>query len=281
MRTAELANFVKLRHKIYCLRQAGKPKPWTGDPILQQYRFCNVYRELDKVTVWIAKNWRMPHRADPELWFAMTVARLVNWPDTLQHLGYPVPWRMQNFIDCMRDRMEQGKAWGGAYIVSTNGNKMDKELYIASRVLNPLWTNRKTIDLIYQQTSTTLAGFHNELTKFDGLGSFLGAQVIADLKYVKPLSQAKDWHTWAASGPGSRRGMNRLLGQPIDTPCTEALWLARLQTARDELNRHLHHGAQMAELHAQDVQNCLCEWDKYERVRLGEGHPKATYQGGA
>lgn len=28
---------------------------------------------------------------------------------------------------------------------------------------------------------------------------------------------------------------------------------------------------------AQDVQNCLCEFDKHERVRLGEGKPKRRF----
>jgi|GEM_PF-3732016 len=26
----------------------GEPYPWTYDPILQRYHFCNNYRELDK-----------------------------------------------------------------------------------------------------------------------------------------------------------------------------------------------------------------------------------------
>ena len=32
-------------------------------------------------------------------------------------------------------------------------------------------------------------------------------------------------------------------------------------------------------LHAQDVENCLCEFDKYERTRLGEGRPRSLYAG--
>jgi hypothetical protein len=31
-------------------------------------------------------------------------------------------------------------------------------------------------------------------------------------------------------------------------------------------------------MHAQDLQNCLCEFDKYERARLGEGTPKQIYK---
>ncbi len=61
MRVDEVFAFVHERHQIYLRRQAGQPKPWTANPILQQYRFTNVYRELDRVTIWIRENWREPH----------------------------------------------------------------------------------------------------------------------------------------------------------------------------------------------------------------------------
>jgi len=35
----------------------------------------------------------------------------------------------------------------------------------------------------------------------------------------------------------------------------------------------------MPKIHMQDLQNCLCEFDKYERVRLGEGRPRNGYRG--
>ena len=35
----------------------------------------------------------------------------------------------------------------------------------------------------------------------------------------------------------------------------------------------------MPMIHAQDLQNCLCEFDKYERVRLNEGRPRSNYPG--
>ena len=90
---ARLVNFIVARHSIYDRRAKGDHKPWTDDEILQRYRFCNVYRELDTVTQWIADNWRRPHAGDQDLWFAMAVARWVNWPETLEDIGYPVPWK--------------------------------------------------------------------------------------------------------------------------------------------------------------------------------------------
>ncbi len=279
LRVNELFKFMHERHRIYCLRQQGKPKPWTKDPILQCYKFTNVYRELDTVTQWIAKNWRLPHQKDPNLWFAMCVARFVNWPPTLDALGYPVPWSFKNFRETMNDTVDGSKVWGGAYIVSTNGNKMNKPDYIGTKVLNPLWNDRADIQHTIDSRDM-LAEVHSVLMRYDGLGSFLAAQVIADLKYVKPLCMASDWHTWAASGPGSRRGLSRVLGSDIDEPWRESVWLATLKTLHPKINA-LVKKADMPALHAQDLQNCLCEFDKYERTRLGEGRPRSRYQGAA
>lgn len=279
MRINELFNFIYERHAIYQRRAQGKPKPWTKDLILQQYKFCNVYRELDTVTQWIANNWRWPHREDPNLWFAMCVARLVNWPVTMEEMKYPVPWNPRHFMTIMNSGTPTGKRWGGAYIVSTNGNKISKEIYIAERVLTPLWDDRKAMTEIYQGAKY-LNVFHQYLMEFDGLGSFLAAQVIADLKYVSPLCKAYDWHTWAASGPGSRRGLNRVFNKPVDSPWLEGAWLHALQTLHKEITSFMK-AKNLPELHAQDLQNCLCEFDKYERTRLGEGRPRSRYQGAA
>lgn len=279
MRDADLFAFIKERHSIYTKRQAGRKKPWTLDPILQRYRFCNVYRELDTVTQWIATNWRKPHQDDPQLWFAMVVARLLNWPPTLETLHYPVPWQPARFMK-LRVQQEMGiKVFSGAYIVSTNGHTMDKLQYLAQCVLLPLWKDRKAITACIQARNTTLETVHGVLTNYDGLGSFMAAQVIADLKYATPsLMAARDWWTWAASGPGSRRGLNRVLGRAVDAPSTEANWLRNLRELHVLIDQHMHK-AKMERLHAQDLQNCLCEFDKYERTRLGEGRPRSTYPG--
>lgn len=277
MRVDDLMAFILERHKIWKLKEAGKSKPWTQDPILQSYRFCNVYRELDTVTIWIAENWRAKHANDPHLWFAMCVARLINWPDTLGALGYPVPWRPAKFEDALHRRQQaEQKAFGGAYIVSTNGRAMDKAEYLARHVLNPLWEARKAIA---PKRGEPLAHFHARLMQFDGMGSFMAAQVVADLKYVEPLRSAPDWDTWAASGPGSRRGLNRVFGRPTDAPWRGDDWLGSLTELHLAVGRRIAK-ARMPPLHAQDLQNCLCEFDKYERTRLGEGRPRATYPGG-
>jgi len=102
------------------------------------------------------------------------------------------------------------------------------------------------------------------------MGSFHAAQVIADLKYVGRLRRAIDWWNFAASGPGSLRGLNRVIGRATDAPWEEAEWLEALRLVRKIVAPGLYK-AGLPKMQAQDTQNCLCEFDKYERIRLGEG----------
>ena len=270
-----LLYWIRERYKILLDRAWNRPKPWTKDPILQAYRFCNVHREEDTVTRWINRNWRTPFAWDPDLWFAMCVARLVNWPDTLQAIGYPVPWKPGHFVAMMHGRRAAGeKVFSGAYIVSTNGHAMDKAEYLVQHVLTPLWNARVHLR---PADGDTLREAFNRLQEFNGLGSFMAAQVIADLKYVSPLLESPDWHTFAASGPGSRRGLNRLVGRSVDTSWKSGQWESVLAIEHAKILKAL--GPTFPTLHAQDFQNCLCEFDKYMRVKLGEGKPRSGYPG--
>lgn len=272
MRTKELFAFMNERYKIYVKKKAGNAKPWTKDEILQRYRFCNVYREYDTQTRWLAKNWR---KSDPDFWFAALVFRFVNWDKTAEQLGYPVPWNPKKFTQVLEHRKAQGlKVYSGAYMISTHGVRQEKHLYLAES-LTKIWANR---DKIRYKKGETLAAFHARLEGCFDVGSFIAAQVIADAKYVGAMSTAPDYHTFAASGPGSRRGLNRIYGRGVDAPWNELNWRAFLADLHKEIEP-LILKAGMPKLHAQDLQNCLCEFDKYERTRLGEGRPRSTYPG--
>ena len=49
--------FIYDRHKIWHLKENLYRKyPWTKDKVLTTYKFCNVYRELDKCTIHLIKN---------------------------------------------------------------------------------------------------------------------------------------------------------------------------------------------------------------------------------
>jgi hypothetical protein len=265
--------FVREREQVRRNKEAGQPAPWTDDPILRTYRFCNVRREDDKVTRWIRQNWTQRYRKDPDHWFAMVVARLFNKPETLAAVSMVLPFQKAFMRRAVNALKHDGHAvFSAAYIVSTNGRKMDKVDYLLDCVLDPLWDNRA---LYRPMQDEDLRSFHLRLTQAQGMGSFMAAQVVADEKNNpdSPLGGADDWWTWAAPGPGSLRGLNRILGNgPVKTGFSGSYFLHELNKLQDITNDKT--GMRLC---AQDIQNCLCEFDKYERVRLGEGKPKQRY----
>src|SRR5216683_6747046 len=42
--------FAAERQRMFERRVAGEPWPWTDDPILREFKFCNVYRAADRVS---------------------------------------------------------------------------------------------------------------------------------------------------------------------------------------------------------------------------------------
>lgn len=278
MRIDELIAFMQARHAIYLKRKMGMAKPWTTDPILLNYRFCNVYRELDRETAWIRDNWREPLKDHGYLFFAMTVARVVNWSPTLAEMNLPIPFSRSDFVRVINKRMALGQqVWTGAYMITTHGHAIPKQHYYADRVLQPIWDRRKEL---CPKDDDTLASFHARLAQQEGIGSFLAAQVVADTKWHGPLKNARDWWSWAAMGEGSRRGLNRLFDRPYKQRMSAQVWERDFDTLHREVNKVIRDNkTNLLMIDAQDLQNCLCEFDKYERVRLEQGRPRSRYPG--
>lgn len=268
--------FVEERYSMWLKRSKGLPKPWTDDKILQNYRFCNVRREMDKVTIWIHENWLKPNKHDKDVWFAMCVARLINWPPTLYAIKYPVPYTSfyatSTALTMLDMKSARKKIYTAAYMVRSE--PMPKTVYLCDRVFQPLWDNR---NWLRPKRGEPLENFHKRLIECRGMGSFLAAQVVADVKWALPFIDAPDWQTFVASGPGSQRGLNRVMCAPAKQPWQEQEWRKRLLELRELVNAKIQRS--VGPLDAQNVQNCLCEFDKYERARLGEGTPKQSFQG--
>lgn len=272
--TNDVAYWITERESIRKKHDAGEKKPWTEDPILATYRFCNVRREDDKVTRWIKKNWRDPYAGHKNMVAAMILARMVNWPPTLEEIGFPKVWNPTRIIAAIHHRANRGeKTWSGAYIVTTCGQIMDKAEYVVQTAGLTVGIGAYT-----PRAGDTLAAFWTRLRGINGLGAgFLAAQVVADMKHCDPnLKLAEDWASWAAPGPGSRRGLNRYYGRdpeirwPDEETWLEALW-AMMQEVAPLL------AIDAGSISAQDYQNVMCEFDKYMRTKLGQGRPRSKY----
>jgi hypothetical protein len=261
--------FVGNRESVRQKREAGLSFPWTDNPILRDHRFCNIRREDDRVTKGVAALYRHPYQDDPELWFAILLARrAVNWPDTLRELGYPVPWNPIKFKSVIEARQAAGlKAFEAqAYKVMVSGQSGKQVDLIVDRVLTPMWAKR---DFYRPRPTDTLASFAARLSAGPYMGGFYAGQVVADLKYAQ-LKDAQDWWTFAVSGPGSRRGLDRVMGRTPRKYWLEAEWYAEFSRLYAVMKLPIHNATGLT-LHAQDFQSTLCEYDKYCRLLNGEG----------
>jgi len=275
--------FIKERDSIRLFKAGGIPRrDWTDDPILKEWRFCNINRNDDTETKWVHKNILRPHDKCPYLWFNLCVARVVNWHGTLKALGYIEVFNPKKFIRVLHERRDAGlKVWTGAYIVSTNGHSMDKAEYFATKVLEPLWKHARQGAGRWRFDS--VESFATMLKEHNGFSDFMANQVATDFKYSSQLRKAKDWGTFVLAGPGTLRGLNRVMEQPIHTRHKKGdvqehllrlrdLVLDGIAEYKDDIE---YYGTVFRDMN--NLTNCLCEFDKYERVRLNEGQPRARY----
>src|SRR5260370_33132470 len=47
--------FASERQRAFEGRVSGQSRPWSDDPILQQYKFCNVFRAADRVSQYMIR----------------------------------------------------------------------------------------------------------------------------------------------------------------------------------------------------------------------------------
>ncbi|MCA3266171.1 MAG: hypothetical protein ING19_08890 [Azospirillum sp.] len=260
-------------------RIAKAPPPWTEDPIIANYRFCNVRREDDAVTVWVRRNIREPFADHPDLWLMLCIARQVNWPDTLAELIAEGAWPKDGFDagkleEAIGARIARGeKTWTGAYVIAAGSTPgVPKHRHIVRNVLAPLWGARDEFRGILASRDKYLQAVHRLLTRHDGWGPFMAYQAVVDMRFTKLLDDAVDIRQWAAAGPGTLRGLNRLRGRATDARISQAQALSEIR----EIDGFVRE-ATGVDMDFSDIPNILCETDKYIRVAKREGEPRAKY----
>jgi len=201
----------------------------------------------------------------------MCVARIFNLPTTLDAVGWPEPWGRRGARVLVAARALHGtRAIYTAAYNTCNGCPRGTPLINYQKLrLDTLWTNRAALQ---PSEHDTLRAVYERLKTQLGMGTFMSNQVVADLKHGSVLRAASDWHTFAASGSGSLRGMNRLCGRPVKQRQREDAWHDELLTLRKTLVPSLPKS--LRDLDAQNLEHGLCEFDKW--MRAGDEGRKLT-----
>lgn len=279
-----LVYWINERESIRLQKEHDAIQPWSSDPLMTKWRWCNVNRCHDRETRWIFKNIIEGNEESDTLWFNLCIGRFINWSPTLAKLGYIHKWDGGYFVRTLEDRAASGeKVFTGAYMIrggTGEDAKVSKSQYLVNRLFDPLWKARDNRPADYMSSKLHLcADWDKFLGSFFGMGDFMRNQIITDMKYTKyilPECHTKDWRTFCLTGPGTRRGLNRLTGQELTkTWPTEDANLA-LRTIRELIQEDTCCPEHFDDLN--NLANCFCEFDKYMRLKNGEGEPRSTYR---
>ena len=295
------------RHQIRLRRLAGQPKPWTDDHVLQSYFFTHPFREHDKVTEWFRDNVREPLSNDPRVLFATVAFRWFNLPSTGNllmsvkpsrmrwvfpggkrgGLGLLTDWTESDAIEYLTAHSCGGRVpvFTGAFMIKSENGPRGSKIASVCRAITRVWNARDALVATCRQ-DCRLQALHADLMRFRGLGGFMAYEVVCDLQYTYLLENATDKDTWCNIGPGAKRGMNRMLGRPLEQSIPAPLWQRETAALLVELRR-VFDGVEGAPLpNMRTTEHSLCEWDKYERaldihVRgvEGGGRLKRRYNG--
>jgi len=267
------------RENIRLQKEVSKlPPPWTNDPILREFKFCQVFREDDRTTRWFKTHIREPLYYSEDVLMATVIFRwfnLIGTGRTLLEHDLLCNWDREKAI---KEITKQSKWVTGAYIIKTP-NGMDKVTGV-SECISHMWNDRKfLINKIYQKKS--LETTWNLLRDYPYMGPFMAYEVVTDLRHTYLLNGAEDVLTWANAGPGAMRGLNRLTGRELGYSKRSHDWVGEMKELYKEVQTklpvHILNRNEMA-YEMREIEGGLCEFDKYSRILKGEGRTRSIYK---
>ena len=283
----DFAYWINERHSIYVKRfEQNLPKPWTEDEIFLRYKFTNAFRQLDKGTIAL-RNMLRGQIDPPLIFFNIVWYRLFNWYEHAENLGFVTEFdQLEEYIQ-KRFRTHK-KIFTGAHM--TTGVAFESKHTSYLRAAKEAWDKRHYFSQIILGQKRMEDTF-NLLLELYMVGRFVAYELTCDFRFTKFLDDATDKLTWANMGPGAMRGLKRL-GMPYKK---QADGEESMQQLYKELPNYLsanvlrHYWDRRYEdivyilppFELREVEHSLCEFDKYQRVLLGQGRPRGRYNGKA
>lgn len=284
--------FICERQRIWerrCLYRLAPP--WTDDPILREERFTNVYRELDPGTIYVVQQILETQAPVSDKIFNVMIYRLIGRSETHEILGFQTAdaFDPDYFIQRIRwIRSDQGKApFTAAYMVSGYAQMGSREKAVNIARLLAILASQFEAFAFRIRSSQSAAEAYEVIRSATGFGNFLSYQILIDLLYPLRVSGGRpllpfSHDDWASAGPGAQRGIQMLaLRDRSVNPLDVMRWLRASQ--QDEFKRlsldfpYLKVEDTPRPISLANIQNCLCEFHKYVKIREGTGRGRRKF----
>lgn len=295
LRHEDFFAFITEREAIRQRREANEPflkgpYPWTRDPILGEWKFTNVKREHDATSRALIQEFYTPNadRSRQEILFNCAVARYFGTVEFMRAVG----WQnldvikhdpkagLDNIASIARSRLTaKQRVFTGAYIITNNGIAGNKEDVVCHTFLADLLPQLDDV-CDAAQKRWHWQDMIERLQKVRGFGGtgFMAKETVLDTRYTNfwPENMPADTNIWTPVGPGSMRGAARIAGHNDQRSFNVEATLSVCKTLYKMVDYYWPEAYPELELH--DIQFQNCEFDKRERVRLGQGTPRSRFR---
>ncbi|KAF8235846.1 hypothetical protein L208DRAFT_1391644 [Tricholoma matsutake] len=264
-------------------RRAGLRQPWTDDPIIQKFHFCNTFRVLDKVSQYIIREVIEKGSQDPqELVFRITLfnlfTKIETWELLIRELG-PLTWLRFNRNSYQRVLNRAKKE--GVTLYTGAFQKPAPHFGYSDAYMNHLYL----LEILMESDLTGrllnaeyMAEVYEYLISFPSMGAFSTYQLMLNLTYSDVLNFSN--MDFVVPGPGASSGLSKMFGDSLKgakaaVPGIEEdiiRWLAKHQNAHFKRLglKFSGLGPDRLPMALADIEHLLCEVDKYSRM----AHPK-------
>lgn len=263
------------RQQIFHSRLLGASAPWTDDPILREYKFCNAYRASDRVSQYLIREviYDGAERAPEDVLLRVVLFRLFSKEATWEGLRRAVgevelaTFEADRYAAALEKARADGPIYTAAFILAAHDaygepSKHRNHLRLVEHMLDSGLPRRVA-------RARSLREVYEALIEYPLIGPFMGYQLAIDLNYSELVDFSESEFT--VPGPGALRGLRKVFSDFGGlTPVELTMWMVDRQ--KEELADTSPPWQDLfgRRLQAIDCQNLFCETDKYSRVAFPE-----------
>lgn len=271
------------RMNIFWKKYNGEQSPWTDDDILQNFKFTNVYRVLDRSSQYLLRNviYNGKQYEPEDIFFRVLLYKMFNLPTTwdilVKEFGditYNIGWGdISKFLD---DRLAQGDTlYSNAYILTGYFYQLPQYAYLNGLskhrgyfeiFKNEIFENGHIYDFLDADSFKTLFGLFKSLAPF---GDFMAQQLCIDMNYSSLYNFTEN--DFVVLGPGSRKGISFAFdGGVVNNGEAVIRWVQEHFT--ELMNKFCSESGMVWNPlpwepvpTLTNIQNCFCELSKYAK----------------
>ena len=282
-------------HKKSVLNEAA---PWSDDKLFQTFKFCNIYRELDRVSKVIDETiCKDPNMGFEQKFFNIIAGRVFNLDYTFTQLTGildPSNFNHKYYEDLLDSKIKKGVGiWNSAYTLTQMKYDANyrKEKHAQFLLLFQYIADNISFLTRGMQKSKTLREATLKLCNLPLIGEFLAGEIVQDLTYCRPFffaNEMNDDNDLCPVGPGTIKAISETF--PESSTDTNAFTRLIIQThaAQKEYFRILYEqkgknwksiaytqaNTPGVFLSINNIESAFCEKRKYDNLKSGNGRKR-------